>query len=112
MAAPAEHHDGMDLAGTSSGREKVQRVVVRGRVEAGVEPGSVVLVAELGAAVYQLGRAWEHAVGRRVDVVAQTMPGVMTTAQQGAPVQVLSLTVVDAPGPGGAADAGEARPSR
>ncbi len=115
----------MELIGSSSDDEKAQRLVVCGRVEAGVEPGSVVLVAEpggIGAAAYQLGRAWQHAVGRRVDAVVQTLPGMMTTAQQGLPVRVVSLADADGfgpdgpvrsdIGPGGAADAGGPQPAR
>lgn len=124
-----QHHGAMELIGSSSDDEKAQRLVVCGRVEAGVEPGSVVLVAEpggIGAATYQLGRAWQHAVGRRVDAVVQTLPGMMTTAQQGLPVRVVSLADADADadglgpdgpvrsdiGPGGAADAGGPQPAR
>ncbi|HZI98502.1 MAG TPA: hypothetical protein VFD41_13335 [Actinomycetales bacterium] len=75
-----------------------QRLVVRGVVTEGVEPGSVVLVPDPGgpgSATYQLGPAWQHVIGRRVDLVAQALPRMMTTQQQGTPVRVLSLTIVD-----------------
>lgn len=77
--------------------EQAHRVVVRGLVTEGVEHGSVVLTADPGgpgAATYQLGAAWTHVIGRRVDLVAQTVPGMMTTQQQGTFVRVLSLTVL------------------
>jgi adenine deaminase len=89
---------GMDLFGRRRDDDEPRRVVVRGRVEEGVEHGSVVLVADPGgpgAATYQLGPAGRHAAGRRADLVAVTRPGMLTTAQQGTPVRVVRLTVVD-----------------
>lgn len=92
----------MEILGSRPDDDTPRQVAVRGRVEQGVEHGSVVLVAEPGgpgAATYQLGAAWQHAIGHRADLVAQTVPGMMTTAQQGTPVRVLSLTVHSEPPP-------------
>jgi hypothetical protein len=76
--------------------EDAGRVVVRGTVREGVEPGSVILVPEPGGTgerrTYQLGPAWQHVIGRSVDLVAEAMPKMMTTQQQGTPVRVISLT--------------------
>ena len=93
--------DGVDV-GNSGREDKPRRVVVEGMVTEGVEMGSVVLVANPGgpgSATYQLGPAWQQVIGRRVDLAAQTMPGMMTTQQQGEPVRVISLTVVDGSSP-------------
>lgn len=103
----------MELVGAGPQDEKPRRVVVRGQVEAGAEHGAVVLVADPGgpgAATYQLGQAWQHTVGRRVDLVAQTVPGLATTAQQGIPVRVLSLVVVAGPGEPGPGEPGAGEP--
>lgn len=64
---------------------------VTGSVVEGVEHGSVVLVAEDGA-TYQLGRGYQHLIGRRVAVRGRARPDVMTTAQQGV---VLAVETVD-----------------
>ena len=89
----------MELVGPGGPDPGPRRVAVTGRVEAGVEHGSVVLVADPGGpgcAVYQLGSLWRHVVGRRVHVVGTTDPGRLTTAQQGESLTVLSLTEEDA----------------
>jgi Protein of unknown function (DUF5818) len=71
-------------------------VEVIGSVIEGVEHGSVVLVCEDGA-TYQLGRGYQHLIGRRVAVRGRARPDVMTTAQQGV---VLTVESVDDLGPG------------
>lgn len=65
-----------------------------GRVESGVEAGSVVLYDDGGSA-WQLGRAWAHLAGRRVVVRGRPRPDLLTTAQQGTPLAVESVESAD-----------------
>jgi hypothetical protein len=65
-----------------------------GRVESGVEAGSVVLHDDGGSA-WQLGRAWAHLAGRRVVVRGRPRPDLLTTAQQGTPLAVESVESAD-----------------
>ncbi len=74
--------------GTGSGAE----VEVEGVVVAGVEHGSVVLTGADGR-TWQLGRPHGHLVGCTVAVRGRRRD-VMTTAQQGVPLEVLALEVV------------------
>lgn len=62
--------------------DAVALVRVKGSVHEGVEHGSVVLAGENGT-TYQLGRRWQHLVGRRVLVVGTARPDLLTTTQQG-----------------------------
>jgi hypothetical protein len=66
---------------------------VRGRVEAGVEHGSVVLRGEDGS-TWQLGAGRRDLVGCVVVVRGRPRPDVLTTAQQGVPLEVLDVEVV------------------
>jgi hypothetical protein len=70
-------------------------VVVSGLVEHGVEHGSVVLTDQDGR-TWQLGSAGRDVVGHRVRVTGRPRPDVLTTAQQGTPLQVLELAVLPA----------------
>ena len=84
-----------------SGARAVQ---VAGVVQAGVEHGSVVLTGSDGR-TWQLGRGQAHLVGCTVSLRGRRRD-VMTTAQQGVPLEVLAVEVVsgtpgrpgDAPG--------------
>lgn len=67
-------------------------VEVEGVVMAGVEHGSVVLTGADGR-TWQLGRPHGHLVGCTVAVRGRRRD-VMTTAQQGVPLEVLGLEVV------------------
>lgn len=61
-----------------------------GVVVDGVEHGSVVLRDDDGGQ-WQLGRGHAGLVGRRVRLRGRVRPDVMTTAQQGVPVEVLEV---------------------
>jgi hypothetical protein len=65
------------------------QVTLRGVLEAGVEAGCVLLMAEDGKAYLLIGG--DRAViggGGRLEVVGQVQPDLMTTCQQGEPFQV------------------------
>jgi hypothetical protein len=68
-------------------------VQVEGVVAAGVEHGSVVLRGADGR-TWQLGRAHGHLVGCTVALHGRPRRDVMTTAQQGVPLEVLGVEVV------------------
>lgn len=68
-------------------------VVVEGQVSEGVESGSVVLRGADGRS-WQLGRSHTGLVGRTVSLRGRPRRDVMTTAQQGVPLEVLSVEVV------------------
>jgi hypothetical protein len=67
-----------------------QEQELAGVVVDGVEHGSVVLRDDDGGQ-WQLGRAHSALVGRRVRLRGRVRPDVMTTAQQGVPVEVLEV---------------------
>ena len=74
--------------------DRSRAVLARGVVQQGVEHGSVVLAGEDGK-TYQLGLRWAHVVGHLVEMVGETQPGLLTTAQQGTPVRVRTLRTLD-----------------
>ncbi len=75
---------------SGSGRREA---VLAGRVESGVEHGSVVLRA--AGRTWQLGPRWGHLAGRDVVVRGTPVPDLLTTAQQGMPLTVAAVTTPD-----------------
>ena len=69
------------------------QVDVEGEVHEGVEGGSVVLRGADGR-TWQLGRSHAHLVGCTVALRGRPRRDVMTTAQQGVPLEVLAVEVV------------------
>ena len=69
------------------------QVEVEGEVLEGVEAGSVVLRGADGR-TWQLGRSHGHLVGCTVAVRGRPRRDVMTTAQQGVPLEVLGVEVL------------------
>jgi hypothetical protein len=76
-----------DLAVPPSKDAVTVRVV--GTVSAGVEAGCLLLAS--GGTVYQLLGGVRPAVGDRVEVVGTLSKDVLTTCQQGIPLQVVSI---------------------
>jgi hypothetical protein len=74
--------------------DSVVTLTLTGLVEAGVEHRSVVLTDDEGR-IWQLGAAGSTVLGRRVRVVGRPRPDLLTTAQQGTPLAVVDLTVID-----------------
>ena len=70
-----------------------EQVDVEGEVREGVEGGSVVLRGADGR-TWQLGRAHGDLVGCTVRLRGRPRRDVMTTAQQGVPLEVLAVEVV------------------
>jgi hypothetical protein len=68
--------------------------IVTGKVEAGVEHGSVVLRDGRGQQ-WQIGRRWSHLTGCTVRLVGHLRPGMMTTAQQGTLLAVDEVEVLE-----------------
>ncbi len=74
--------------------ENARGTTVAGRVETGVEHGSVVLRDGDGGQ-WQIGRGWGHLVGCSVRLVGRPRPDVMTTAQQGTVFAVDEVEVLE-----------------
>jgi hypothetical protein len=91
----------LDGDGHGGGALGPEQVDVEGEVLAGVETGSVVLRGGDGR-TWQLGGSYAHLVGRTVALRGRPRREVMTTQQQGVPLEVLAVEVVDDPrGEGG-----------
>ncbi len=72
----------------------LRTTTLTGRVETGVEHGSVVLRDATGEQ-WQIGRRWGHLVGCTVQVVGHPRTDVMTTAQQGTLFSVELVEVIE-----------------
>ena len=90
-ARPAPLDDGGAGGGPVDERDGVE---LEGVVTAGVEHGSVVLRGTDGR-TWQLGPAHQHLVGCTVALRGRPRRDVMTTAQQGVPLEVLGVQVVE-----------------
>lgn len=91
--------DAADLAAHLAGPENTTgalRVVVsvRGRVRRGVESHSVVLEGDDGVR-YQLGGAYSRLTGRTVLAKGQLRTDLVTTAQEGKVLRVVSIETID-----------------
>lgn len=78
-------------------RRNPARITVTGVVEQGVEQGSLVLTAPDGTC-YQVGGVAGLRAGASVELVGRVRDEVMTTAQQGRPLEVEQVTYLDAQG--------------
>lgn len=75
--------------GTISGTKKPGQLTVRGQVKDGVEGGCLLLRTDDGVEYLLLGGdRTVIAGGGRLEVVGRAEPGLMTTCQQGIPLQV------------------------